>query len=57
MSACIASDFPGKPLSFIAVKHKGFIKFCDTGQDNRFLFQHILEGHENLVPHIECGLV
>ena len=57
MFACSAANFLRKLLSLIAVKHKGFIKFCDTGKDNWFLFQHILESHENFMPHIECGLV
>ena len=50
-------DFLRKLLSLIAVRYKGFIKFSDTGKDNRFLFQHILEDQENLMPYIEYGLV
>ncbi len=46
-----------KLFSLIAVKHKSFIGLCDTGKESWFLFRHILEGHENLMPHIECGLV
>ena len=57
MVACTAMDFLRKLLSLIAVRYKGFIKFSDTGKDNRFLFQHILEDQENLMPYIEYGLV
>ena len=57
MSACGAADLLRKLFPLIAVKHKSFIELCDTGKDGWFLFQHILEGHEDLMPHIECGLV
>ena len=57
MSACGAPDIRRKFCIFKAFKNKGFIQFRDARKGNLLLFQHVLEGHEDFMPHVECSLV